>query len=194
MKYLIGLLAVLTSALGLAHSGHDNIVMSVSTISNSMTAGFLHPLLGLDHLLSLVAVGILASRLNGKHRYLIPIGFVSLMLIGFFTAHAGIHMVSAGSIEMLITLSLAVAALLVLAGKLLQANNLLNVISVWVLTAFASIHGMAHGLEIPADSSAAMFALGFAAACLMTITLTIISTRMLAAMSQHLVKAYLTKA
>ncbi|MFT6152684.1 MAG: urease accessory protein [Bermanella sp.] len=180
MKYLIGLLAVLTPALGLAHSGHDNIVMSVSTISNSMTAGFLHPLLGLDHLLSLVAVGILASRLNGKHRYLIPIGFVSLMLIGFFTAHAGIHMVSTGSVEMLITLSLAVAALLVLAGKLLQVNNSFNVIFAWVLTTFASIHGMAHGLEVPAGASATMFALGFALACLTTISVTIISTRLIA--------------
>lgn len=189
MKYFIGLLAVLTPALGFAHSGHDSIVMSVATISNSMAAGFLHPLLGLDHLLSLIAVGVLASRLTGKQRFLIPIGFVSLMLIGFFTAHGGIHMVSAGSIEMLITLSLAVAALLVVAGKLLQANNSFNVISAWVLTAFASIHGMAHGLEIPAGSSAAMFALGFAAACFMAITLSIISTRLYAAMNQHLAKA-----
>jgi urease accessory protein len=185
MKYLIGLLAVLTPALGLAHSGHDNIVMSVSTISNSMAAGFLHPLLGLDHLLSLIAVGVLASRLSGKQCILIPIGFVSLILVGFFCAHAGIHMVSAGAIEMLITMSLVVAALLVVAGKLLQANNSLNVIFAWVLTAFASAHGMAHGIEVSAESITAVFALGFALACSIAIAMTIICARTLPSMKSQ---------
>jgi urease accessory protein len=136
-------------------------------------------LLGLDHLLSLIAVGLLAARLKGKQRFLIPVGFVSLMLVGFFSAHAGIHMVSAGAIEMLISLSLLTAAVLLITGRLLQANNRFNVMAAWAVTAFASIHGMAHGLEVPAGSSAAVFALGFAVTCLAVIALSTVSVKMI---------------
>jgi urease accessory protein len=184
MKFFITILAVLMPALSFAHGGHESIAMSAETISASIAAGLLHPLLGLDHLLSLIAVGLLVARLKGKQRFLIPVGFVSLMLVGFFSAHAGIHMVSAGAIEMLISLSLLTVAVLLITGRLLQANNRFNVMAAWAVTAFASIHGMAHGLEVPAGSSAVVFALGFAAACLAVIALTTLSLQVINASKQ----------
>ncbi|NJN81740.1 MAG: urease accessory protein, partial [Caldilineaceae bacterium] len=45
-------------------------------------AGFLHPLLGLDHMLAMVAVGMLSAQLGGRAIWTVPAAFVSVMVIG----------------------------------------------------------------------------------------------------------------
>ena len=41
--------------------------------------GFSHPLSGLDHILALVAVGLIAAHLGGRALWLVPLTFVSVM-------------------------------------------------------------------------------------------------------------------
>lgn len=154
--------AIMLPSLALAHSGHENTL-----ISTGVLMGMLHPLLGLDHLLSLIAVGVLSARLNGKQKCLVPLCFVALMLLGFTFAHAGMHLVPMGAVEMLITASLVMAAILIVAGKCLFQSSRFNIVAAWGLTLFASMHGMAHGLEIPVEASAFGFAVGFSVLCLM---------------------------
>lgn len=169
MKYITTLFAVLLPSVAFAHVGHEQAVMSVG-----LAQGFLHPLLGLDHLLALMAVGILCARIQGKQKYMVPMVFIGLMLAGFFAAHAGLHLVSVGTIEMLISLSLVVSAGFVILGRWLLNTGVFHKVAAWAITVFAAAHGMAHGLEIPVGANAQGFALGFAGACLLIMATTLL--------------------
>lgn len=71
-----GLAALATAAPALAHVGPGLHV-------GGFEAGFMHPWLGLDHLLAMLAVGLLAVRANTRTAlWLVPAGFVGGMLIG----------------------------------------------------------------------------------------------------------------
>ena len=50
-----------------------------------LTAGLVHPFMGLDHLLAMIAVGIWAGQLGGRAVWIVPLTFVSVM-----TAAAGL--------------------------------------------------------------------------------------------------------
>lgn len=151
---------VLAPNLALAHPGHD-----ATSMLGGLTAGALHPLLGLDHLLMLLLVGGLASQLQGAQRWLLVLSFIGLMALGFFSAHAGVHAISTGVVEALISASLVVGALLLCVGQLakryLKKTALLSSLSAWGMTGFAVFHGFAHGLEIPTGSALSGFAVGF---------------------------------
>ena len=45
-------------------------------------SGFLHPILGLDHLLAMVAVGFLSAQMGGRAIWTVPAAFVGVMAIG----------------------------------------------------------------------------------------------------------------
>ena len=57
----------------LAHAGHDQ---------SSFEIGFLHPIHGLDHLLAMVAVGLLSARMDVKKMWTLPAAFVGMMAAG----------------------------------------------------------------------------------------------------------------
>lgn len=176
-KLLGGAALSLTPAIALAHPGHET-----TSMLSGLVSGALHPLLGLDHLLALLLVGGLAAQLQGQQRWGVVLAFVGLMGVGFFSAHAGIHAISSGAVEMLITTSLLVGALLLLVGQLgkrsLQKNALLSRISAWGMTAFAAFHGVAHGLEIPAGSALSGFGFGFLAASFCVMSLVVVAAPM----------------
>ncbi|NJL95991.1 MAG: hypothetical protein HC915_20800 [Anaerolineae bacterium] len=44
--------------------------------------GFIHPLLGLEHLLAMFAVGLLSARIGGPAIWKMPAAFLSLMTVG----------------------------------------------------------------------------------------------------------------
>jgi urease accessory protein len=156
MKYIIAALTLIFPSVVLAHSGHDHTSLSVG-----LAGGFLHPLLGLDHLLTLIAVGVLSVRIEGKQKYMIPLSFMALMLVGFFTAHSSMHLISTGTVEMLILVSLIAAGVFVVLGHSLLRSGVFNKMAAWTVTCFAAVHGLAHGLEIPAGADAQGFTLGF---------------------------------
>jgi len=116
-------------------------------------AGILHPVLGLDHLLAMVAVGIIATRLGGKYVYLVPLAFVSVMFVG---ALFGFNHISFVYDEIGIAFSVIVL------GLMIAFNQSLPIILVMIsVSIFAFFHGHAHGVELPRVSLKEMYALGF---------------------------------
>ena len=70
----LGALTLATALLptaAFAHTGVGN--------ASSFTYGLLHPVSGLDHILTMVAVGAFAVRLGGHALWMVPAAFVTMM-------------------------------------------------------------------------------------------------------------------
>ena len=104
-------------------------------------SGFLHPILGLDHLLAMLAVGILSAQIGGRALWTVPATFVGVMAIGAF---AGIGGLSVPVVEYGITLSVLILGLAILFG-----NRIPEWMALIAVAFFALFHGNAHGTEIP---------------------------------------------
>ena len=57
---------------------------------SSFTAGFGHPIGGLDHVMAMVAVGVLAAQLGGKSVWFVPASFVGMMIVGGLLGMIGV--------------------------------------------------------------------------------------------------------
>ena len=79
MKKPLLLLAFLPGT-ALAHPGHD---------TGTVLAGAAHPLGGADHILAMVALGLLAAQIGGRALWALPVTFVSAMLAGGLLGFAG---------------------------------------------------------------------------------------------------------
>lgn len=112
-------------------------------------SGLLHPFAGLDHLLAMVAVGLLAARGSGRGRWVLPGSFVGFMLFGALVGLAG-HGPDVASIEWVIAASVLVFGLMV---ALLPRVPLTA--SALIIAAFALFHGYAHAVEMGHGSPAA---------------------------------------
>jgi urease accessory protein len=146
----LGLSALLamqaTSAL--AHEGtHDHA---------GFAYGFMHPLGGLDHILAMVAVGVLAASIGGRALWAVPLSFVALMIFGGLLGMAG---VAVPFVELGIALSIVVFGLALIVGRDWPVAAAMALVG-----AFAVFHGVAHGAEMPADASGVSYAAGFVAA------------------------------
>ena len=137
---VLGLAATATSAQ--AHGAHG------------VGAGFLHPITGIDHLLALLAVGVMAGRSAGKSVWAVPAAFLALMATG---AVAGLAGIAVPGTETVILASVAI--LLFLAAIAFRLNAAL---AVAVTGVFALFHGAAHGTEATAAAPVSFFA-GFLA-------------------------------
>lgn len=134
----------------LAHPGHESHAAS-------LLGGLAHPLLGLDHVLALAAVGLWAAFLGGRARYMVPGAFVASMICGFTLAVAG---VSFPAVEPGIAASVLVLGVLLAAAVRLPLAH-----SALLVSVFAVLHGHAHGDEF--SGSAFTFGVGFIAATLL---------------------------
>lgn len=162
MKKIFCLILASLPALVLAHPGHEHASSMAGIVS-----GALHPLLGLDHLLAILAVGLFSARLKGQQRFVVPAVFLTMMAAGFYVAHAGMHSISGAFIETAIMLSLLFAVVCVLVVIAMKNSQLLSGAkqgAAWLMTGFAVFHGLAHGLEVPAGVTQSGFALGFLSA------------------------------
>jgi urease accessory protein len=78
------LFAAALPALAQAHPGHDAGV--------GFASGALHPLNGIDHLLALVAVGLLAARMGGRASAAIPATFLCTLAFGIVLGFEGVQL------------------------------------------------------------------------------------------------------
>lgn len=121
------------------------------------TAGFahgaLHPLGGLDHLLAMVTVGLLAFHLGGKAIWLVPASFLAMMVVGGALGVAGVAL---PLVELGIVLSVVVLGALVAFGRSLPVA-----LAMTLAGGFALFHGHAHGAEMPVAASGLIYGLGF---------------------------------
>jgi len=126
---------------------------SVGNGAAGFTAGFLHPLSGLDHLLAMVSVGIWGAELGAPAIWLLPIAFPLIMAVGGALGVIGVPL-PAG--ELLIALSVVVLGTLVATARRLPITAALAVVGT-----FAIAHGHAHGVELPMAADALAFTVGF---------------------------------
>ncbi len=136
----------LLPTLALAHTGVDGH-------THGLAQGFLHPITGIDHVLAMVMVGVLAWRMGAAALWQLPVAFVVAMAIGGALGMAGLAL---PAVESAIALTVLLLGLLVVVDPRLPAAA-----SVALVAVFALFHGFAHGAEQPAGASALGYAAGF---------------------------------
>jgi urease accessory protein len=140
---LIGLLA---PALAWAHVGQGDI-------SGGFVAGFEHPILGLDHVVAMVAVGLWGAQLGPPAIWVLPVTFPLVMAFGGLLGGLGVDLpgveigIAASAIALGLMVTLAVRPPLWVAGALVGL--------------VAIFHGYAHGAELPESANVLAYALGF---------------------------------
>lgn len=151
-NWLIAALCLVSPSLYAHTGGHD--------VEHSLISGLLHPLTGIDHLLVLVAVGLIAAKQGGKAMFAFPAVFLALMAAGALLNAYGVQI---PFVEASIALSLVVFGLLVTISQKQRAKIFFMGVSF-----FAVFHGYAHAAEIPTDSSAVQY---FSALMLMSLAI-----------------------
>ncbi|MEW6123635.1 MAG: HupE/UreJ family protein [Pseudomonadota bacterium] len=142
-----GLLTILPS-MAFAHTGAGD--------AHGLAHGFLHPFSGLDHVLAMVAVGILAWQSGGRAVWAVPLAFVGLMVVGGALGASGMDL---PYVEMGIALSVVALGAAVAFGVTLPLAGAMGIAGF-----FALFHGHAHGAEMPDTASGLAYGLGFVAA------------------------------
>ena len=129
-----------------AHSDHD-------TVGVGFVVGLLHPILGFDHFLAMVSVGIVSYQIGGKAIWYVPGTFVGMMVVGGIL---GFYDIAVPLVESGIALSVIVLGLSIAASGSLPVGLALAFVSF-----FAIFHGHAHGQEMPDLANPYLYALGF---------------------------------
>lgn len=122
--------------------------------TRGVTDGLTHPLTGADHLLAMVAVGVLAALTSDRRiAWLTPAGFLAGMVVG---GTAGIVGIAAPFTE------LAIAGSLVALGSLIVIRT--DGRGLWlpfVAAVIGTLHGHAHGAELPEGAAVLGYVAGF---------------------------------
>jgi len=117
--------------------------------------GISHPVLGLDHFLAMISVGILSAQIGGKSIWTVPATFVLIMtiggLFGFLLIIDEYFFVEVGIILSVILLGFGISIEKKIPTKLI-------IVFVGI---FGLFHGTAHGIEVPAAANPLLFVLGF---------------------------------
>ena len=147
-RKLIVLAALLAPAPALAHVGAGSTA--------SFAAGVAHPLVGVDHMTVMVAVGLWAALKGGRALWVWPAAFVGVMLAG---AALGMAHVALPDVEPAIMASVVAIGILVALAVDLPVSAGAAVVGV-----FALFHGHAHGTEVAETVGGIEYMAGFAVA------------------------------
>jgi len=107
---------------------------------HGLVGGLLHPLLGLDHLLAMVAVGLIAAQRTGPTRLTAPLTFLLAMTLGFALAATGLALP-------LPTEPSIIASVILLGLAAAFARRLHPAALAGFIALSAIVHGQAHGAE-----------------------------------------------
>jgi urease accessory protein len=121
--------------------------------SGGFVGGFAHPLLGTDHIVAMVAVGLWGAFLGAPAIYLLPVTFPLVMAGGGVLGILGVPL---PGVEFGIALSAIILGMMVA----LAARPPLWV-AIVLVGAFAIFHGYAHGGELPAGTDVTAYFAGF---------------------------------
>ena len=125
----------------------------VTGSASGFLSGFTHPLLGWDHVAAMVAVGLWGALLGLPAIWVLPVVFPLIMAGG---AVLGIVGVPIPAVEV----GIATSAVVLGAMVAFAARPPLWV-AIVLVGAFAVFHGYAHGAELPAGTTAAVYVVGF---------------------------------
>jgi urease accessory protein len=122
-------------------------------LAGGFGSGFMHPILGWDHVVAMVAVGLWGAFLGQPAIWLLPVVFPLVMALGGALGVAGVPIpaVETGIATSAIILGLMVA---------LAVRPPLWIAAV-IVGVFAIFHGHAHGTELPEATNPLAYSLGF---------------------------------
>ncbi len=160
--FVISVLSLLTVQSAFAHPGHD--------VASSVMAGLIHPLTGLDHLVALVAAGVLFAATSPRAGWLGVAALILSLAAGAGVALLGVVLPWS---EWVIGLSVLVAGVTLIYSRRSGVAHPALLISGTML--FALFHGYAHGVEISGDASG--FVAGFLATSLIIVVMTMQTAR-----------------
>ncbi len=136
---------IVTSFSALAHTGEG--------VAGGLSSGFMHPILGLDHLVAMVAVGLWGTFLGMPAIWILPVVFPLVMAAGGALGVIGMPL---PGVETWIAASAVVLGLCVA-----FAFRPPVWIAAFIVGAFAIFHGHAHGTELPHAANPLAYAIGF---------------------------------
>jgi urease accessory protein len=122
-------------------------------LAGGFTSGFMHPLLGWDHVAAMVAVGLWGAVLGRRAIWLLPVVFPLVMAFGGALGVIGIPLPS-------VEIGIALSALVLGCMVFFAARPPLWAAAI-IVGLFAVFHGHAHGTELPEAASPLAFSLGF---------------------------------
>jgi urease accessory protein len=140
---ILAILLTLVPTAAFAHTG--------AGYAYGFADGLMHPLGGLDHILAMVTVGVLAWQLGGRAIWLLPASFLVLMGVGGVLALAG------GSLPWV---HVGIAVSVIVFGIMITLGTPLA-LAMGIVGLFAVFHGHAHGTEMPITASGAAYGAGF---------------------------------
>lgn len=149
-------LVVLTAAIAVILSPRFAYAHIGVSPAHDLLHGLEHPFTGLDHLLAMFAVGLWAAQRGGRALWLVPLTFVSVMVVGIIFGMSGVPI---PFVEPGIAISVLMLGVFVAAAIKLPLS-----ISGAVVGTFAFLHGYAHGTETSASAAGLTYAFGFVAA------------------------------
>lgn len=124
------ILPTLAAGPAFAHGGH----------SEGLAAGFAHPLLGVDHLVAMIAIGLWAAQSGFARAWALPAAFLGGMAAGI---GLGLATELPAWIEPGVAATVLVLGLVVALAVPLRAG-----VALPLAAAFGVLHGAAHGGEI----------------------------------------------
>ncbi|MDS1311491.1 HupE/UreJ family protein [Marinobacter xiaoshiensis] len=148
-KLLTAAALLAASASAMAHPGHAE---------GGFISGLLHPMLGLDHLLAMAAIGFWSVRQSATLKNSTPLFVIGGMILGAGIAWAGF---SLPGVETGIALSVLLAGILIA-----TMAKLPTAVGGTLVAAFMVFHGFAHGTEMPAGAALVAYLAGFSIATL----------------------------
>lgn len=156
VQYLsAGLVVLLGATPALAHTGHGSV--------SGLVAGLTHPILGIDHLLAILSVGIwsaMSAQRDDRNSFWLPgLTFIVAMLAGAAIAFSGI---SVPAVETGIAVSVLLIGLMIAMPLTCKDSVGLGLIFV-----FAILHGHAHGSEAIGTITSYMTGFGVTTALLL---------------------------
>src|SRR4051812_36051239 len=137
---------LLSPTMVFAHVGQGDI-------SGGFLAGLAHPVMGLDHVVAMVAVGIWGAQLRAPAIWVLPVTFPLVMSFGGVLGGLGVPIPG-------IEIGIAVSAIVLGAMIAIAARPPLWAAGV-IVGVFAVFHGYAHGAELPESANAITYAMGF---------------------------------
>ena len=138
------LIALLLAGSAGAHQG---------SLAGGFGSGFMHPILGWDHVVAMFAVGLWGAFLGRPAIWLLPVVFPMVMAFGGALGVIGVPLPA-------VETGIAVSAMVLGAMVALAARPPLWVAALLV-GVFAIFHGHAHGTELPSAANPLAYSLGF---------------------------------
>mgnify|MGYP003344333811 FL=1 len=146
-------------------------------VGSGLTAGFLHPLTGLDHLVMLMAVATAAVNLGTALLAWAFGGALMGALLGGFG-------VSVPAAELLAAVAIPAVALILLRARRPgdQPQSPVAAMAAPVVALGVAVHALLHGLEVPSQGVALLWWLGALTGSTLTCGLTMLALRRLPAL------------